>query len=180
MPRIEYRPSRSRPSRQPSRSAPARQPPRFHALLCRVLLALALVLVLVIAAGTVYALAIRPKSAPAAPPAAGPPPPAAPDAAVFTGLGRLRCPTAGPSPATVILQAAFPYFPGDRPFSEELVSRIRDFRSLAIAYFGALTPEELRARNEDEVKAELLAQYNALLRLGQITALYFNEFMLID
>jgi flagellar basal body-associated protein FliL len=80
----------------------------------------------------------------------------------------------------VILQAAFPYFPGDRPFSEELVSRIRDFRSLTADYFGALSPEELRIKGEDEVKAELLAQYNALLRLGQISTLYFNEFMLID
>jgi flagellar basal body-associated protein FliL len=80
----------------------------------------------------------------------------------------------------VILQAAFPYFPGDRPFSEELVSRIRDFRSLTTGYFAALSPEELRSKGEDEVKAELLAQYNALLRLGRITILYFNEFMLID
>jgi flagellar basal body-associated protein FliL len=141
---------------------------------------LALGLGLAIAAGTVYALALRPKSAQAGPPASGSAPAASRDVAVFTGLGRLRCPTAGPSPATVILQAAFPYFPGDRPFSEELVSRIRDFRSLTAAYFGALQAEELRVKGEDEVKAELLAQYNALLRLGQITALYFNEFMLID
>jgi flagellar basal body-associated protein FliL len=171
MPRIEYR---------PSRSASPRQIPRSLTLLCRVLLALALGLGLVIAAGTVYALAIRPKSAPAAPSASGTPSPASPDTAVFTGLGRLRCPTAGPAPATVILQAVFPYFPGDRPFSEELVSRIRDFRSLTAAYFNALSPEELRIKGEEEVKAELLEQYNALLRLGQITTLYFNEFMLLD
>jgi flagellar basal body-associated protein FliL len=169
MPRIEYRPSR-----------PPRQIPRFLVLLRRILLVLALGLVLVIAAGTVYALVLRPQSAPATPPASGSAPPASRDAAVFTGLGRLRCPTAGPSPATVILQAAFPYFPEDRPFSEELVSRIRDFRSLTAAYFAALGAEELRAKAEDEVKAELLAQYNALLRLGQIETLYFNEFMLID
>jgi flagellar basal body-associated protein FliL len=171
MPRVAY---------PPSRPGPARQPPRFLTLLCRVLLVLTLGLVLVIAAGTVYALVLRSKSASASPAAAGSLPPASPDAAVFTGLGRLRCPTAGSSPAMVILQAAFPYFPGDRPFSEELVSRIRDFRSLTAGYFAALSPEELRVKGEDEVKVELLAQYNALLRLGQITTLYFNEFMLID
>jgi flagellar FliL protein len=146
--------------------------------LCRVFLILVLVLVLVIAAGTVYALAFRPKSAPRSAPALAPP--ASPDAAIFTGLGRLRCPTAGPSPALVILQASFPYFPGDRPFSEELVSRLRDFRSLTAAYFAALRAEELRGKGEDEVKADLLAQYNALLRLGRIRALYFNEYMLLE
>jgi flagellar basal body-associated protein FliL len=171
MPRIEYRPSRSFPSRKS---------PRALALLCRVLLALALVLVLVIAAGTVYALAIRPRNAPAPRPVSGPAQPAPADAAMFTGLGRLRCPTAGPTPGTVILQAAFPYDPDDRPFSEELASRVRDFRSLSTEYFAAFTPEEIRHKGDDEVKADLLAQYNALLRLGRIGTLYFNEYMLID
>jgi flagellar basal body-associated protein FliL len=148
------------------------------ALLSRIILILVLALVLVIAVGTVYALALRPRTAPAlAPP---PPPAATPDAAVFTGLGRLRCPTAGPGPALVILQASFPYFPGDRPFSEELALRLRDFRALTAAYFAALSPEELRRKGDDEVKAELLARYNALLRLGRIEALYFNEYMVVE
>jgi flagellar basal body-associated protein FliL len=169
MPRIEYR---------PSRPAPPQGLPRFLALLCRVFLILALALVLVIATGTVYALVLRPKSAPQ--PVANPAPPVSPDAAVFTGLGRLRCPTAGPKPGLVILQATFPYFPGDRPFSEELVSRLRDFRSLTAAYFAALKAEDLYRKGEDEIKAELLASYNALLRLGQIQTLYFNEYMVIE
>jgi flagellar basal body-associated protein FliL len=106
--------------------------------------------------------------------------PVSPDAAIFTGLGRLRCPTAGPGPVLVILQASFPYFPGDRPFSEELVFRLRDFRSLTAAYFAALSPEELRSKGEDQVKAELLEKYNALLRLGRIETLYFNEYMVVE
>jgi flagellar basal body-associated protein FliL len=169
MPRIEYRPSRSRP---------AQPVPRGLALLCRIFLILALILVLVIAAGTVYALVFRP--APAPPAAPGPAPPVSPQAAIFTGLGRLRCSTGGPAPALVILQASFPYFPGDRPFSEELVSRLRDFRSLTAAYFAALSPGELRSKDEADIKAELLAAYNALLRLGRIQTLYFNEYMLIE
>jgi flagellar basal body-associated protein FliL len=148
--------------------------------LSRIFLILVLALALVVAAGTVYALAFRPKSAPAPRPAPGPAPPVSSDAAIFTGLGRLRCPTAGPKAALVILQASFPYFPGDRPFSEELVSRLRDFRSLTAAYFAARSPEELRRKGEDQVKADLLEKYNALLRLGRIRTLYFNEYMLID
>jgi flagellar basal body-associated protein FliL len=146
--------------------------------LCRALLALALTLALVIVGGTVYALAFRPKSAPA--PSSGPAPSASPDAAIFTGLGRLRCPTAEPNAALVILQPSFPYFPGDRPFSEELTLRLRDFRSLTAAYFASLKAEELRRKGEAEVKEDLLAKYNALLRLGRIELLYFNEYMLIE
>jgi flagellar basal body-associated protein FliL len=170
MPRVE---------RRPARPSPPRGIPRALTLLWRVLLALALVLVLVIAAGTVYALALRPSGAPQAPRPVSDPP-VSPDAAVFTGLGRLRCPTAGDKPGLVILQASFPYFPGDRPFSEELVSRLREFRSLTAAYFAAQSPEELRGKDEADVKAELLARYNALLRLGRIRTLYFNEYLLIE
>jgi flagellar basal body-associated protein FliL len=151
---------------------------RFLRLLCRVLLVLVLALVLVIAGGTVYALAFRPKSAPA--PKPGPAAPAPSEAAIFTGMGRLRCPVAGPGAALVVLQPSFPYFPGDRPFSEELTLRLRDFRSLTTAYFAGLSPEDLHRKGEAEVKAELLAKYNSLLRLGRIETLYFNEYMLIE
>jgi flagellar basal body-associated protein FliL len=169
MPRLASRPSRPSP--------PRRVPPAL-ALLFRVFLVLALALALVIVAGTVYALALRPKPAPR--PAKTETEAVSPDAAIFTGLGRLRCPTAGPNPGLVILQASFPYFPGDRPFSEELAARLRDFRSLTTAYFAALSPGEIRNKGEDEVKADLLANYNALLRLGRIQTLYFNEYMLIE
>jgi flagellar basal body-associated protein FliL len=168
MPRIEYRP------------APPQGASRFLTLLWRSLLVLALALVLVIAGGTVYALAFRPKSAPAPQPGPGPATPVSSEAAIFTGLGRLRCPTAGPDTALVILQPSFPYFPGDRPFSEELTLRLRDFRSLTAAYFAALAVEDLRRKDEAEIKEELLAQYNSLLRLGRIETLYFNEYMLIE
>jgi flagellar basal body-associated protein FliL len=160
MPRIEYRPRHY----------------RFLTLLCRILLVLVLTLALVIAGGTLYALVFRPQSAPAPVPE----PQVFPETAIFTGLGRLRCSTAEPGAALMIVQPSFPYFPGDRPFSEELTLRLRDFRSQTAAYFAGLTAEELRRKGETEVKEDLLARYNALLRLGRIETLYFNEYMLIE
>jgi flagellar basal body-associated protein FliL len=149
----------------------------------RALVALALLLVLVILGGTLYALVFRSKPAaadPAASPAPVSPSAAAAETSIFTGLGRLRCPTAGVNPGTVIFRAVFPYYPGDRPFSEELVSRIRELRNISSAYFADLTVEELGGKSEADVKAELLSRYNAILRLGQIEVLYFNEYMLIE
>jgi flagellar basal body-associated protein FliL len=143
-------------------------------------------MVLVILGGTVYALAIRPKAAPllSSPPSSAVPDAGISEANIFTGLGRLRCPTAGDmagaDPGMVILQAAFPYYPGDRAFSEELVSRIRELRNISAAYFAALTVEELGCKGEAEIKAELLAKYNGILRLGRIETLYFNEYMVIE
>jgi flagellar basal body-associated protein FliL len=176
MPRIEYKP-------------PARPKNRGILIVYRVLLVLALLLVLAILGGTLYALVFRPKAASVGNALPSPPtattPSAASEANIFTGLGRLRCPTAGGSiagapPGMVILQAAFPYYPGDRAFSEELVSRIRELRNISAAYFAALTLEELGRKSEADIKAELLARYNGVLRLGRIETLYFNEYMVIE
>jgi flagellar basal body-associated protein FliL len=175
MPRIEY-------EYRPFGSQARRKKVSRLLIFYRALLILALLLVLVILGGTLYVLVFRPKPAVAAP-AASPTqvsPSSAAEAGIFTGLSRLRCPTAGDSPGMVILQAVFPYYPGDRPFSEELVSRIRELRNISFAYFAGLTVEELAGKSEADVKAELLSRYNAILRLGQIEVLYFNEYMLIE
>jgi flagellar basal body-associated protein FliL len=172
MPRIEYRPSGPRSPERKSRPV---------LIFYRVLLVIALFLVLVILGGSLYALILRPKAtANLSPPVSPAVSLSAGDANIFTGLGRLRCPTAEPNPGMVILQAAFPYYPGDRPFSEELVSRLKELRNISVAYFAALSVEELGSKSEAEIKAELLSRYNAILRLGQIEILYFNEYMLIE
>jgi flagellar basal body-associated protein FliL len=99
---------------------------------------------------------------------------------IFSGIGRLRFYTAPPEPATVILSIAFPYNPEDKAFSEELASRIRDFRRITEEYFASLTVDELRLREESLIKSDLLGRYNAVLRLGHITALLFDDFMILQ
>ena len=111
----------------------------------------------------------------------------------FTGIGRLRLSTAEHSPvpgnrpgsagtdsAMVILTITFPYPPEDLAYSEELVARVRDFRTLAESYFRSININELRNKKEEEVKAELLERFNSVLRLGKIHTLYFNDFMILD
>jgi flagellar basal body-associated protein FliL len=99
---------------------------------------------------------------------------------IFTGIGRLRLSTAPPQPIMVILSIAFPYNPDDKAFSEELASRIKDIRSITSDYFASITENELRLRDEGEIKSELLSRYNAILRLGQLTTLFFNDYMIIE
>jgi flagellar basal body-associated protein FliL len=152
-------------------------------LLFRLLLVIAMLLALVLLAGTLYALVVRgtPPAAPASAPSGGAPGgvPAEPDS-VFSGLGRIRTSSGGSEPAAVIVSIAFPYAASDKDFSAELASRIGDFRALTEAYFSSLSVAELRAREEAVVKAELLERFNGLLRLGQIGAIYFNDYMIIE
>jgi flagellar basal body-associated protein FliL len=97
--------------------------------------------------------------------------------AVFSALGTQRISTAGENPETVIVTIAFPYNRSDGPFSEELASRITDFRAQTREYFGSLTAEALRQTDITVINRELLVRYNALLHLGQIQELYFLEYI---
>ena len=98
---------------------------------------------------------------------------------VFTGIGNLRIPAADSS-STIMLSISFPYSADDRPFAEELASRIGEFRSITTGYFSSLSSENLARLNEDAAKVEILGRYNAILRLGKIETLYFTDFRIFD
>jgi len=97
----------------------------------------------------------------------------------FTGLGMIRVSTTDPQPGLVIISVSFIYYPDDRAFFEELVYRVRDFREIIIGFIGSFTVSELQRQGEDYLKDELLRRFNSILRLGQIKALYFSDFMII-
>jgi flagellar basal body-associated protein FliL len=156
-------------------------------ILYRILLILGLALVLFLAGGTIYGLIFRNSRPLYTIPAPSVPTSTLPQGqnipagdGIFTGIGRLRVVTGDKPPVTVIVSIAFPYTPEDRPFTEELASKIPNFRQTVSEYFGAHTVEELRAIDEGTIKAELLYRYNRLLHLGTIEILYFNDFMLIE
>jgi len=97
----------------------------------------------------------------------------------FTSIGRLRVPTVDTKPEMVILFVSFVYYPDDKAFSEELVLRVREFRTIIINYIGSFSATELHELGEDTIKIELLQRFNAILRLGEIKTLYLSDFMII-
>ena len=97
----------------------------------------------------------------------------------FTGIGRIRASTADPEPGMVILFVSFIYYPDDKAFSEELALKIRGFREIIVDYIGSFSGADLHTKNEESIKTELLLRFNAILRLGQIEALFFSDFMIV-
>jgi flagellar basal body-associated protein FliL len=164
--------------------------PRLLLATYRILIVTVLLLVAVIAAGTVLALARRAPVAGAA--EARTADQGGPEglearrtgtdrrSAYFTGVGRIRAATTDARPATVIVSIAFPYDKTDVPFSEELAAKTREFRQVAAELFSSYPGDRLRKTSEAELKAELLRRYNALLRLGKIEAIYFNDYLIVD
>jgi len=108
---------------------------------------------------------------------------------VFSGIGTLRIQNEGKASgkagqqaaaAVIIVSISFPYKADDRPFTEELASHLGEFRSIAINYFAGLPRDRLSRLDEEQAKADILRQYNALLRLGRIETLYFSDLTIVD
>ena len=122
---------------------------------------------------------------------------------VFSGIGTLRVQNIGkvaaPAPsekasgktatktaaeiaseAVIIVSISFPYKADDRAFTEELATHLVDFRSVATNYFANLPRDKLSNLDEEQAKADILKQYNSLLRLGRIETLYFSDLMIME
>jgi flagellar basal body-associated protein FliL len=153
-----------------------KRPPGTMLILYRGLMITAGILALILLAGTIYGLVKK-----AGAPQTGDP--ALPGSgekggdSIFSGLGTMRITTAGAEPETLVISVAFPYDKNDRPFAEELASRISSFKTATTEYLGALSAEEVAALDLETIKRELLSRYNAALYLGQIKELYILDFM---
>lgn len=144
-------------------------------MLYRILLCVVLALILTLAAGTAYGLihnALRGRNTELPPEEVSVPG----EESIFSGIGTIRASTKGEEPETVIITIAFPYDSKDGPFSEELASRIPDFKAQALEYLGSFTAEELHQKDPAQINSELLGRYNGLLRLGQIRELFFIDY----
>jgi len=100
------------------------------------------------------------------------------DIRVYSGLERLRIPLSNSS--ILILSVSFPYSAKDVSFTEELAAKIGDFKTIITDYFSSLPEESVNQIDEELAKQEILKHFNANLRLGRITALYFNDMMIIE
>ncbi|MDR1143119.1 MAG: hypothetical protein LBK77_02735 [Spirochaetaceae bacterium] len=147
----------------------------FRSLLVyRALVAVLVLVGVIILAGTVYGLAKKKRGTLETPlPSGGSPG----GGSIFSGIGSMRITTADPEPETLVISLAFPYDKNDRPFAEELASRVSYFKSATAEYLGTFTAEELSVLDEDTIGRELLSRYNSALHLGQIADLYILEYM---
>ncbi|MCL2093694.1 MAG: flagellar basal body-associated FliL family protein [Treponema sp.] len=152
-----------------------RQKPGFLAVLYRILLVCLVLVVFIIIGGTLFSIFNPPSGAPPLAPQTVP----AGTAEIFTGIGRLRVSTSDLQPGVVIINVAFPYYPEDLAFTEELALRVGDFRDIINTYIASYTIEDLLGADEEQIKSDLLRELNAVLRLGRIETLYFTDFMVI-
>lgn len=82
--------------------------------------------------------------------------------------------------AVLVITPWLSYEDGDSAFYEELVSRKRLFTSFFIEYFSSKTKNALLSIGEKKIKEELLDMFNSELHLGELNALYFDDYIFLD
>lgn len=103
----------------------------------------------------------------------------------FKEFGTLRISTmpnedSQESRSVLVVTPWLSYEESDSAFYEELVSRKRLFTSFFVEYFSSHSKNALLSIGEKNVKQELLTKFNSELRLGQLSAIYFDDYIFLD
>ncbi len=103
--------------------------------------------------------------------------------AAYTEIGQIRTLTKSPDNETlgtsIIITPWFAYPESDKTFYEELSQKQKMEKSIIAEYFTQFTEEELLEKGEKKIKEELLEKLNQNFVLGQISSLYFTDYIFI-
>jgi flagellar basal body-associated protein FliL len=138
-------------------------------------------LLLVLAGGTVLALALglpHRRAADSSPAAAGAE--ARGGFANYSGLGSMRLRSADRKPALVSLTVVLSIPANDKILLEEIISKSRELKKVCREAVSSKKAADLAPSYEGALKAELRDKLNAKLSLGRIIEVYFPEYQLIE
>ena len=144
--------------------------------LVSILTAIAILLALALAAGTIYGLATGSRAKMLARGEAGLPA----GSKVYTGLGTLRAASRDKPPAIILATPSFPYPAGDRAFGEELDSKQEALRQAVIKWLSTKTAEELSPAFEAATKAGIRDALNGILDLGEVDTIWLSDFSVVQ
>jgi flagellar basal body-associated protein FliL len=149
--------------------------------LTKALALVALLLALVLVAGSVYGLAAGTRqkklakeadSAQVAAELRG--------RASYTAIGTVRAKSADPKESAIVVATiAFPYDAADKSFAEELGRKAPVLRAAALELLSTKKASELAPAFEGSLKAALRDAFNARLSLGKVTEVWLSDFAVI-
>lgn len=101
----------------------------------------------------------------------------------FNNIGQIRVFTKedeNSEKSVIVLTPWFEYDGTDQAFYEELDRKHQSLKSLMTKFFAGHTKAELMKFGEEKIKNELKAQVNENLVLGEISQIYFNDYLFLD
>jgi len=154
----------------------------------KILLSIILGLILVIVAGTIMALTGKKNTTPEVLLAQGKAvslmAPVDDSVIAYYELGRSRIVTKTENTddlGTVLVIAPYLAYPaGDTVFYEELARKRGLIKGILTSYFQERTKNQLLAETEERIEKVLLEQINEQLALGQISDIYFTDYIFLE
>jgi flagellar basal body-associated protein FliL len=142
-----------------------------------VLLLIGGLLLVVIAAGTVYGLATGSRARKLARQGSAA---VQPGYSVFSDIGTVRASTADKVAAIAVATVSFPYPSSDAAFKEELHKKAPALKEAAINYLARHTAAQLNPAYEGSIKADLRDAFNELLSLGKVDEVWLSDFSVVQ
>ena len=81
--------------------------------------------------------------------------------------------------ALIIVTPSLEYDSSNKPFFEEIDTKLSEIKNIISSYFTNYTEQELIFKGEQVVKFEILQKINDVLVLGKIRNIYFDEYMFL-
>ena len=95
---------------------------------------------------------------------------------MYTGIGKLRVPSADQAPLLILAELVFPYPADQQAFKDELTIKQALLRAEGVAYLAACDSTALLPEAEERLLAGLRDTLNNQLFLGKVEELYFASF----
>lgn len=158
----------------------------------QILTVILIAIIVFIAAGTLYAFAVKKTSLGHQYRKADPSPKQVIQTSIkmnsrvnaFNELGQIRTITKSPDDehtgTLVIVSPWFSYDAGNTILLEELSQKSQQEKAIIINYFGQNTKHELLEKGEDTVKEEIKELLNDQLILGKIQNIFFKEYIFFE
>ncbi len=102
------------------------------------------------------------------------------DKGMYSDLGRLRALSGDTPPCPIVIFPVLEYNSKDKDFEEELVQKKEEIRQIILAFFLNYKSYELYSMSEVEIKKALINGINSILSLSKIEKIYFKEFDVLE
>ena len=154
----------------------------------KVLTIIIALLVILIITGTIYGLSNKKKQTPEVLLSQGKAvslmAPSDSDEVAYYELGTIRVSTAGEDSdengTVMILSPWLAYPAGDTVLYEELARKSGSIKGIFQAYFSARTKNQLLTETEEHIESVIKDEINADLALGQISDIYFTDYLFLE
>jgi len=99
--------------------------------------------------------------------------------AIYGEFKQLRTISSDKEPATIVLNPFLEYDADNIPLREEIVQKKEELKNIITSWFLQRSWYSIETLKESDIKKALLTEINSNLKMGQVSAIYFEEFKVL-